>query len=184
MPSNAPFGFRPLRHMSGGDANRCTEHPIATGYTTALYPGDVVKLLDDGTIALAAAGDRILGVFQGVQFKSSAGETVFGHWPASQAATEIKAKVVTDPNVTFEVMSAGTPAQTNVGNLADHVVGTGNAYTQNSAATLSGTMTSAVAGFRILKIVDKPGNSGQYAVLEVQIVEHELSHHSASTEGV
>lgn len=184
MPSNAPFGFRPLRHLSGGDPTRSVEYPIATGYATALFPGDPVKLLSDGSIALAAAGDRILGIFMGVQYKDSAGQTLWGHWPASTTATNILAKVVTDPDVTFEVMSGGTPAQTNTGNLADHVTGTGNAYTMNSAAYLDSTMGTGAAGFRILGIVNKPGNSGQYAVLEVQIHEHEFRYHGQATVGV
>lgn len=184
MPSNAPFGFRPLRHLTGGDPNVTREFPIATGYGTALITGDPVKLLDDGSIALAAAGDRLLGIFQGVSYTDSNGDQKYGNWPASTTATNIKAAVVADPNVTFEVQSGGTPAQTNVGNCADHVTGTGSALTGTSAAYLSGTMSNAVAGFRILKIVDKPGNSGQYATLEVQIVEHELVYHGQATVGV
>ena len=184
MPSNAPFGFRPYRHLSGGDANRTRQYTIASGYATALYPGDPVKALSDGSIALAAAGDRILGVFRGVQYKAADGSAVFGYWPASTTATDIKALVATDPNITFEVMSGGTPAQTNLFNLADHVVGTGNAYTNTSGAYLDSSMGTGNAGFRIIGIVDKPGNSGQYAVLEVQIFEHEFNRDDAATPGV
>ena len=182
--SNAPFGFRPCRHLSGGDANGTRQYPIATGYATALFPGDPVKALTDGSIALAAAGDRILGIFIGVQYVDSNGSQQFGHWPASTTATEIKANVVSDPNVTFEVQSGGTPAVADTFLLADHVTGTGSAYTLNSAAYLSGTMATSNAGFRILRIVDKPGNSGQYAVLEVQIFEHEYNRDDAATPGV
>lgn len=184
MPSNAPFGFRPLRHLSGGDPNRTRQYPIASAYGTALYPGDPVKALTDGSIALAAAGERILGIFMGVQYTASDGSAYFGHWPASTTATNIKASVVTDPNATFEVMSGGTPVVADTFLLADHVTGTGNAYTSNSAAYLSGTMATGNAGFRILGIVDKPGNSGQYAVLEVQIFEHEFNRDDAATPGV
>lgn len=184
MPSNAPFGFRPLRHLSGGDANRTRQYPIASAYGTALYPGDPVKALTDGSIALAAAGDRILGIFMGCQYKDTAGAMQFGNWTAGATGTEIKANVVSDPNVTFEVMSGGTPVVADTFLLADHVTGTGNAYTNNSAAYLSGTMANTNAGFRILSIVDKPGNSGQYAVLEVQIFEHEYNRDDAATPGV
>lgn len=183
--SNAPFGFRPFRHLSGGDPNSTREYPIATGYATALCTGDPVHLLTDGTIALAAAGERILGIFQGVSYVASDGSQVFtSRWPASTSATDIKATVVADPAVTFLVQSGGTPTQADVGTIADHVTGTGSAYTGQSAAYLSGTMTSADAGFRVLDIAKLPGNSGQYALLEVAIVEHEFSRDDPATPGV
>lgn len=183
--ANAPFGFRPLRHLAGGDPTRNLEFPIATGYATALCTGDIVKLLNDGTIALAAAGDRPLGVFMGVQYTASDGSAVFSNrWAASTAATNIKASVMADPMVTCEVMSGGTPTSADVGQLADHVTGTGNAYTGTSAAYLNSSTGTGTAGFRILRLVDKPGNSGQYAVLEVQFQEHEFLQTVGATPGI
>lgn len=184
MPSNAPFGFKPHRHRSGG-LIRENEYPIATGYATDIYTGDPVKLLNDGTIARAAAGDRILGIFRGVQYVDSEGNQKFGsRWPASTTATSIKASVMDDPNVSLLVQSGGTPAQTNVGNLADHVAGTGSNYTGQSGDYLDSTMGTGAAGFRILSIPDYPGNSGQYATLEVMVYEHEFSHVDPATPGV
>lgn len=185
MPSNAPYGFRPCRHLSGGDPNRTLEFPIATGYATAIGTGDPVKLLADGTIAAAAAGDRVLGIFQGVSYVDSDGNMQFrSRWPASTAGTEIKASVVADPFVTFEVQSGGTPTAADVGTLADHVVGTPSAIHGGSTAYLSGTMAATAAGFRVLGLINKPGNSGQYSSLEVQIFEHEFSTFVAATPGV
>lgn len=184
MPSNTPFGFRPLRHLRGGVV-RAKEYPIATGYATALCTGDAVKLLSDGSIALAAAGDRILGIFNGAQYTASDGSQIFtNRWAASTAATNIKAQVFDDPDIAYEVMSGGTPTSADVGQLADHVTGTGNAYTGTSAAYLNSSTGTGSAGFRILKLVDKPGNSGQYATLEVQPFEFELAYHGQATIGV
>lgn len=185
MATNAPFGFRPLRHLSGGDPNRTRQYPIASGYATALGTGDPVKALTDGSIALAAAGERILGIFQGVQYTAADGSAVFtNYWTASTSATNVKASVVTDPNVTFEVQSAGTPVIADTFLLADHITGTASSVTGTSAATLSGTMATGNAGFRILALVDKPGNSGLNATLEVQIFEHEYNRDDAATPGV
>lgn len=182
--SNAPFGFRPIRHIAGG-VIRANEYPIASAYATAICTGDPVKLLNDGTIALAAAGDRILGIFNGVQYVDSGGNQQFAsRWPASTVATDIKANVYDDPKIVFEVQSGGTPTSADVGTLADHVTGTGSAYTGRSAAYLSGTMGTGAAGFRVLRLRSTPGNSGQYAVLEVHIFEHELEEHSQATPGV
>lgn len=187
MPSNNPFGFKPSRHLSGG-LIRSKEYRIASAYGTTIYSGDPVKLVNTGTIEQAAAGDRLLGVFQGCQYVAADGEPKFSaHYPASvsiQTGSVIKAFVYDDPNIAYKVQSAGTPAQTNVGNLADHVVGTGSSVTGESGATLSGTMGTGAAGFRILGITEEPGNSGQYATLEVQIFEHEYAEHGQATPGV
>jgi hypothetical protein len=40
---------------------------VATSYATALYTGDIVKIVSDGTIAAAAAGDTAYGVFDGAE---------------------------------------------------------------------------------------------------------------------
>lgn len=185
MPSNAPFGFRPYRHLNGGDPNRCREYPIATGYATGIFTGDAVKLLSDGTIASAAAADRVLGIFMGCSYVNAAGEQIFSrYWPASTTATDIKASVVDDKGVIFQIMSGGTPAQTNVGNLADHVVGTGSTLTGISGASLSSTMGTADKGFRILGLSKEPGNSGANALLEVMVFQHEFSTDDPATPGV
>lgn len=182
--ANAPFGFRPLRHLSGGQI-RNVEYPIASAYNTAIGEGDVVKLLSTGYIAVAAAGDRPLGVFVGVQYQASDGSNVFSnYWPASTVGSNIKAMVIADPMVTFEVMSGGTPTFANVGELADHVTGTPSSATGNSTAYLNSSSGTGTAGLRILRLVDKPGNSGQYAALEVQFQEHEFLQTVGGTPGV
>ena len=57
----AAHGFKPLRHLSGGQI-RTNEYSIAIDYATAIYTGDPVKFVAAGTIELAAAGNVILGV--------------------------------------------------------------------------------------------------------------------------
>lgn len=184
MPSNTPFGFRVSRHLTGGQI-RHKDYPIATGYATAICTGDPVKLLNDGTIALASAGERILGIFMGVSYVASDGSQVFtNRWAASTAGTSILAQVIDDPNVAYKVMSGGTPTSADVGQLADHVTGTGNAYTGTSAAYLNSSTGTGSAGFRILGLVNEPGNSGQYSVVEVQPFEFELAYHGQATIGV
>lgn len=183
--ANAPFGFRPCRHLAGGDPNRNLEFPIASAYATAICTGDLVKLLNDGTIARSDAADRPLGVFMGVSYVDSGGSQIFtNRWAASTVATNIKASVMADPMVTCEVMSGGTPTSADVGQLADGVTGTGSAVTGTSAAYLNSSTGTGTAVFRILRLVDKPGNSGQYAVLEVQFQEHEFLQTVGGTPGV
>lgn len=185
--TSTPFGFRPYRHLTGGNPNSTHDFPIASAYATAICTGDAVKLLSDGTIAVAAAGDRVLGVFQGVSYVDSNGNQVFtARWPASTVATAILASVITDPMVTFEVQSdkATAPDQTDVGLLADHVATAGSSVTGSSGHSLSPTQGTGVAGFRILKLIPKVGNTGIYATVEVSIVEHEYLPVFSGTPGV
>ena len=62
---DAPSGAKPLRHNSGGTI-RSKEYKIASGSSTNIFTGDFVKLLNTGYIDVAAAGNRLLGVFAGV----------------------------------------------------------------------------------------------------------------------
>ncbi len=126
--TSTPFGFRPFRHLGGGTPNRYMEYPIASGYNTSIGTGDPVALISDGTITLCAAGNRILGIFQGVDYIDPTGSVIFSsYWPAStESRTDIKAHVIVDGAVTYEVESnkSSAVAQTDVGLLANHVAGT------------------------------------------------------------
>lgn len=176
--TDAPRGFRPYRHLTGGTI-RTSEYSITSGYATSIFYGDVVKLVAAGTIEAAAAGNRIVGIFRGVEYTNASGEVVFSkYWPASTTATNIKAYVVDDPNVTFVVQSAGSTVAADVGNLGDHVAGTGSTSTGISAHELNGTTGTGTAGFRVLGLAKAPDNEyGTNVDLEVQIYEHELNQH-------
>jgi hypothetical protein len=186
--TSTPFGFRPLRHLAGGSPTRTAEYPIATGYATAIGQGDPVALISDGTITQCAAATRLLGVFVGVQYTDSNGDVQFDNrWPASTAATNIKASVIIDPLVTFEVESAKStaPAQTDVGLLADHVAAVPSTVHGGSGAYISGTQGTGVAQWRVIGLVDKPYNTGGvYDTLEVVAVEHEFLPVFGGTPGV
>ena len=184
--ADTPRGFWPIRHLSGGTI-RAREYPIATGYTSNIFRGDLVKLVAGGGIEAAAAGNRYVGVFQGVQYVDAAGNQVYAkHWPASTTATNIKAYVYDDPYIVFGVQSAGSTVAADVGNLGDHVAGTGNPNTSLSAHELNGTTSTAYAGFRVLDRGNAPGNAwGTNVLLEVQCYEHEYgSSLEATTPGV
>ena len=80
-----------------------------------------------------------------------------------------------DPYTVFKVQSAGTPAQTNIGNCADVVAGTGSTITGQSGFELSGTMSNGTATCKILGLYEGPENAfGTNAIMEVLINEHLL----------
>jgi hypothetical protein len=183
-----PFGFRPFRHLGGGVPSRTTEQTIATGYNTAIGVGDPVELITDGSVVQAAANKRIMGIFDGVQYIDPQGNVVFtNRWAADQDATEIKANVITDPLVTFEVESgkASAPDQSDVGAIADHVTAVPSTLHGTSGAYLNASQGTGVAQWRILALVKKPYNTGQiYDTVEVQCVEHELVPIFTGTPGI
>ena len=184
--TDAPRGFWPLRHLSGGSMARTSPYTIASTYGTNIFRGDVVKLVAGGGIELAAAGDRFLGVFDGVQYTASDGSMKYAkYWPASTTATNITAAVYDDPQMLFGVQSAGSTVAADVGTLGDHVAGTGSTTTGISAQELNGSTSTADTGWRVLGKVEAPDNAyGTNVNLIVQAYEHELTAADHSTPGV
>ena len=181
--TDAPKGAVPIKHLDGSPWNGAlNEYLIASAYNTTIYFGDFVKMTATGKIELAAAGNTILGVFQGVNYRNSSGEVVFSkYWPASTAtfnSEDAKALVVDQPDVIFEMQQdsdTDTPSQADIGTNADFIAThTGSTLTGLSKEEVdTSTCTSATANLRILRFVPKPDNAvGAYAKVEVLINEH------------
>jgi hypothetical protein len=122
--TNAPWGLKPVKRADGSPyTGQVNEYPIADGYATALYTGDPVMRLADGTIGIGTAGNACLGIFMGVKYQHTDG--TFKHeavWPAAGTTigtTTAKALVADDPYLIMSVQEAAT----NTG------VGTGTAGT-------------------------------------------------------
>jgi hypothetical protein len=117
-----------------------------------------------------------IGVFGGVSYTAADGSYVYSqYWPTGTTATNIKAYVYDDPYTVFKVQSAGTIAQTNVGNCADLVAGAGSTSTGQSGFESSGTMAAGTATVKILGLYETPDNAmGANAIIEVLINEHLL----------
>ena len=174
--ADAAFGFVPLRHMSGY-APRANKYTITSGLAENIFTGDAVILAADGTLQPAAATEvNIIGVFGGCSYTASDGSYVYSeYWPTGTVATDIIAYVYDDPYIVFKAQSAGSPAQTNIGNCADIVAGAGSTTTGTSGFEISGTMAASTAQTKIVAIYDAPENSfGANAVMEVLINEHLL----------
>lgn len=175
---DAPQGARPLRHLTGGNAFRMNPYPVDSSNATAIFIGDFVKLEDDGNVAPAAAGNRILGVCGGVD--GDYDNLTRRYLPATTAGT---VWVYDDPDIVFAIQEdsvSATLAATNVGNLANHVAGTGSTTTSISAHELDSDGTgTGTAGLRILRAVDRADNvvGETNAEWEVVIYEHELNQH-------
>ena len=158
---NAPFGARLVGKLgSGVTTNGTTEYKIASGASGNIFSGDLVKMTNTGTILVSAAGDESIGVFRGCQFTDTNGDVVFkSHYPDDTVASDIVAFVHDDPNAVFEIQSAGSPAQTDVGLNADISYTAGSTKTGMSAVELSGTTAATTATFRIMGFSSDPDNS-------------------------
>jgi len=174
---DAAFGLKPIGKVGQNRDNAgLSEYDIAAS-ADAIYFNDPVEMGSGGTITVAAATDVLLGSLNGVFFTdaSSSKPTYANHLDASNTATDIVGFVSDDPYERFEIQSAGTPAQTNIGNCADVVAGSGSTTTGQSGFEISGTMAAGTATCKILALHDAPDNDfGANAVMEVLINEHLL----------
>ena len=174
---DAAFGFVPIRHLSGNGYSRANKYTITSGLSEDIFTGDLVIITADGVITPHTATEvNNIGVFAGVSYTTSDGSYVYSqYFPTGTTGSSIIAYVYDDPYTVFKVQSAGTPAQTNIGNCADVVAGTGSTITGQSGFELSGTMSNGTATCKILGLYEGPENAfGTNAIMEVLINEHLL----------
>jgi hypothetical protein len=174
--ADAAFGFVPTRHMSG-NAPRTNKYTCASELAESIFKGDLCIIIATGLITPHTATEvNNIGVFDGCSYTASDGSYVYSeYWPTGTTATDIILYIYDDPYTVFKVQSAGTTAQTNIGNCADVVAGAGSTITGQSGFELSGTMAAGTATCKIMALYDAPENTfGANAVMEVLINEHIL----------
>jgi len=175
--SDRPRGFWPVRHLSGGEI-RTRAYDIDVSAGTAIYKGDLVKLESDGNIDVAAAatGSDVIGVASGFEYKNASGSYFYSDSiPATKTGfTGMKAYVWDDPNIVFGAQTSGSIGETAIGELRDHVSGTGNATTKLSGHEVNASGSDAQ--LKIVGIINRPDNLwGSYVDLEVLINEHHFN---------
>ena len=156
--TDRPMGFRPLRHLSGGEI-RAEEYIATTSQN--IYKGDVVKLVAGGTVEECDAADGVLAM-------GIAAETVVS---ASAGAT---IRVYNDPMIVFGVQTTDsiTTAATDIGATGDHLATTGNTVTLQSKHELNTLGTNLQ--FRIVGLVKQVNNAwGEFSEVEVVFNEHQ-----------
>lgn len=170
----APFGFAQTGTNSGPPNFAQNSNPpyrIASGYATAIYFGDAVRMNVSGPtgyIEQWAAADGgtatkiLVGIFVGCRYYStSQKKTVWSnYWPGSDATGDVTAFVVDDPNAQFKVQAgvAGVPfTQAMIGQTADIVTTpVGNAVTGISGMKLDTPTTTVTFPFKVVNIINTP----------------------------
>ena len=140
--NDAPFGLRPVGELGSGIQNGGTsKYKIAAGYATAIYKGDIVKLVAAGTIQVSGNADTAnVGVFNGCFYNDPTTQkpTWSNYYPGSITPTvgDIDAFVYDDPNMLFEIQDNATLGQTAVGDNADQVYAAGSTINGQSKSEL------------------------------------------------
>jgi hypothetical protein len=188
---SAPFGLEPINRFDGMPYAGATQQlPIASTYNTAIFNGDIV-LVSGGNIKKSAvttdsttdkANNATYGVFMGVQYVNSQGQTVQAqYYPGNSAATSAVAYVVMDPAAEYRVavtfsgnstVSSTTAAA--VGTNLAVIQGTGSTTTGNSgvsvAAPAAGLGNAAALPVRVVAIVpETAANATLYTEVIVKL---------------
>jgi hypothetical protein len=183
----APYGLVPINSVDGKPyAGATRQLPIASTYNTAIYNGDIVALVDGGTIAVSGvtndstttAANYTYGVFVGVQYVNAQGQTVQAqYYPGNAAASSAVAYVVDDPMAAFKV--AVVYANSVVTTVNQSVVGINMAIDQGT-----GSATTGNSGFGVLVPTDNLGNAATLPVRAVSVVPETATGTNAFTEVV
>lgn len=182
--TNAPFGLRPVRHISGSSPRiESLVDGIASGYNATILAFRPIKYDTAGVLQAADAGDEFIGTFRGCEYTTSDGTRVISPmWTASAAyvAGTMIAYFTEDPDIIYEIQATGAIAQTAIGGQADFSNATaGSTATGFSQATLSTTIqgSGGTANLRIMGLADGPDNAwgDSFTVVEVMVAEHQFA---------
>lgn len=189
----APSGLVPVNRTDGMPyAGAMRQYKIASGYATAIFNGDAVKIGTAGTIEREAADATmsVVGVFMGCSYTDPVLKyTIHSqYYPAGIVADDIVAYVVADPNVVMKV--AVVTGGTTIGDLAltdlmgngTLVDNAGDPATGKSAVALQdSTATGATLPVKVIGLVEETKNSsGGYTEA---LVKWNAGHQFVSTTG-
>jgi len=170
----APYGLKPVKRSDGMPYAGATSQYLIdpAGEATNLFYGQVVIIGADGYIALSTAtgadittnnlggnGLGAIGVFVGCEYVNSSGQLVQAqYYPTGTSNGDaIKAYVVDDPNVLFQVQADGAMDQSDIGAntffAAAQSTSTGSTTTGNSTTAAESTTVTTAAAFRIVSAV-------------------------------
>lgn len=192
MPNtNAPFGLRPVRYLSGAQWNgQVTRYLIPATDGTNYFIGDPVTLAGDAgasgsfvlgvpvggvpTVSIGIAGSAVVGAIVG--FEVNPARLDIMHRPAN---TAMVALVCDDPNVIFHMQEANSGTaltSTEVSLNANFVSGTGSSITGYSGYVIDNSTeaTTATLNLRLMRLAQFETNDyGVAAIWEVLLMAHQ-----------
>ena len=189
--SAAPTGAEPVGTLSasGSFTGKVRHIKIASGYGTAIFYGDFVKLVSSGTVEKDTGTTTLtpVGVFMGCSYTdpSTNQKTFNQQFPASTAASDIVAYVLDDPSVLMRMQGDASLAQTTLGNNVAVVQTAGSTSIGRSknAVDSSTVATTNTLPLRIIDFVDGPTSTVGDAFTDV-IVKFNVGHIYENTTGI
>ena len=189
---SAPYGFQPINRVDGMPyAGQTRLIPIASTYNTAIFAGDLVKIVAAGTIEkfTGTTTGSPTGVCVGVQYVNSLGQFTADQYYPGTSVTEAFAVVVDDPLAAFKVAvtaansSMSSAARAAVGANMSVLVGTGDTATGNSGASVLAGSEATTAGL-VVRVIDTIDETKTAADTFVEIVVKINLHQYNNTTGV
>jgi hypothetical protein len=162
----APYGLEPINRVDGMPyAGAIRQIPITASYGTAIYNGDIVKLVTGGTVEKSAIGANVtaqptLGVFVGCQYVNSSSQTVQAQYYPTGVTSAI-AYVVLDPQAAFKVAVTTSGNTSVVTSVTRAVVGT-----NMEIATGAGSNITGNSGLSVVS-----GSAANTAILPVRVID-------------
>lgn len=163
---DAPYGLEPINRVDGMPyAGAIRQIPITASYGTAIYNGDVVKLVTGGTVEKSAIGANVtaqptLGVFVGCQYVNSSGQTVQAQYYPTGVSNAV-GYIVLDPQAAFKVAVTTSGNTSVVTSVTRAVVGT-----NMEIATGAGSNVTGNSGLSVVS-----GSAANTAILPVRVID-------------
>ena len=187
----APYGARPVgtTSASGSFTGKMQHIKIASGYNTAIFYGDFVKLVTAGTVEKDAGTTSLtpIGIFMGCSYTdpNSNQKTFNQTWPADTSASDAVAYVIIDPEVLFQMQGDGSIAQTALGaNFAVvQTAGSTTIGTSKNSCDASTVATTNTLPVKLVDFVDGPTSSVADSYTDV-ILKFNVGHQITNATGI
>jgi len=189
---SAPYGFQAINRVDGTPyAGQTRLIPIASTYNTAIFAGDLVKIVAAGTIEkfTGTTTGSPSGVFVGVQYVNSLSQFTPAQYYPGTSVTEAFAIVVDDPLAAFKVAVTNgssvmsSAARAAVGANMSVLAGTGDAATGNSGASVLAGSEATTAGL-VVRVIDTVDETSTAADTFVELIVKINLHQYNNTTGV
>jgi len=175
---DAAFGFRQVGGLGSRPTSEGTsKYVIASGYTSAIYAGDIVAMgaatdesgaaISAGYVGQAAATSetRNLGIFNGCFYEDPTTNkpTFKNYWPGDVAVTTPSAGatafVYDNPDDLFEVQTSGRLVQSCVGRSVDMAYTAGSTINGRSKEEIGATSYNGTGQLALVRVSEDPSNS-------------------------
>jgi len=175
-------GLTPSRKRGGAvNSNATNEYPIASGFGTNIFSGDIVCNAAGNVVVLSVSTQKAIGVFQGCKYTANGEIKYSNYWPSGTSSDDAVAFVVDDPQATFIVQAdASVTAGDIMSKNFSCTLGAGSTVTGRSGFGIEAASRTDTTGgiLRPIAVFNEPGNDisvdteRAFPKVEVRITRH------------